>query len=240
MIVLVSALAGAALMPGMRVDGPISIVPFAGQVIVGRAAVAPDDDPALVAGAGGGPPPGKRLPVLPLFLTLVSSGCLTWLLLRGTAAMLVDEEVLFRGPDAAGGLLSRPAPRRLPSLGQGLAALVAGFAAIWYGQGLAPADLSLAIPLQQASLLLPLGMMLWWQRVDLRATFGLRLPGRRGGPAAAAACLLGAGLVGAGVFVVGAAVLLAMKGSSLSIDASSSPNGWSNSCGPGPGGFPSD
>jgi hypothetical protein len=33
------------------------------------------------------------------------------LLLRGTAHLLTDEEILFRGPDATAGALSRPAPR---------------------------------------------------------------------------------------------------------------------------------
>jgi len=219
-ILLVSALAGVALMPGMRSDSVLSVVPFAGQVIVGRAAVSPDDDSAAAGDAGGQQSRRKPVPVVPLALTLLSSGCLTWLLLRGTAAMLVDEELLFRGPDAAGGLLSRPARRRRPSMAQGIGAVIGGFAAIWYGQGIAPRDLALAIPLQQAALLLPLGVMLWWQRVDLRSTFGLRWPGGRGHHGgSAAACLIGGGLIGAGVFVVGAAVLLAMKGTGLSADA---------------------
>jgi ABC-type amino acid transport substrate-binding protein len=203
--------------------GLIAAVPFAGHVLVAKEAVAagnesprPAASPALVPGRGAG-----RL-VVPLATTLLSSAVLTWLMLRGTASMLTDEELLFRGPDVAGGMLTRPARRRRPGVPQGVAAVLGGLAAIWYGQALGPADLRLAIPIQQAAVLLPLAALLWWQRVDLRSTFALRWPG--GGDARhrwprAAACLAGAAVAGAGLFVLGAAALLAVRGTNLSAES---------------------
>ena len=91
-ILLVSALAGTALLPGMRSDGPLAAVPFAGQVAVARSVFA-----AAEEGTG-----SKLGFAVPLAATVVSSILLTWLLLRATAALLTDEDILFRGPDVAG------------------------------------------------------------------------------------------------------------------------------------------
>ena len=144
--------------------------------------------------------------------------------------MLTDEEILFRGPDAAGGFLSRPARRRVPSLLQGLIAVGIGLAAMWYSQGISPAALVWAIPCQQASaVLLPLAAMVAWQRVDVRQTFALFWPGRvawsafvRGSDTSLSAwwfgvgCVAGAALVGAVLFIGGANALLAVKGTHVS------------------------
>jgi len=221
-ILLVSALAGAALLPGMRSDGLLALVPFAGQVMVARS--------ALTAGEMGPEPiaavsPTSPAILLPLALTLLSSAVLTWLLLRGTAAILTDEEILFRGPDSATNPLTRPAPRALPSVGQGMMPIVIGLAGLWYLQGLAPKDLLLAIPLHQLmAVLIPLGATLWWQRVDLRRTLAWAWPPASPhlGPAVwwrMACCLVGAGLIGAALFLLGAAVLLSARGTGLSPEA---------------------
>jgi ABC-type amino acid transport substrate-binding protein len=231
-LLFASALAGAGLLTDPRTSPFLPAVPFAGQVAVSRATLMPVDQPAVGAQPGTvdlSPPPAgwlvhlERLAV-PLATSLVSSAVLVWLLLRGTAAMLTDEEILFRGPDVAGGLLTRPARRRRPTVVQGLVALVIGLAGLWYVQGFAPDDFALAIPVHQAvAVLLPLGLLLAWQQVDLRRTFGLRWPpgdagtaGWRGG-----ASLLGAALAGAGLFVLGASVLLAVRGTHVSAEARS-------------------
>jgi membrane protease YdiL (CAAX protease family) len=96
---------------------------------------------------------------------------------------------------------------------QGFAVTLVALAALWYAQGVAPADPALAVPLQQAALLVPLTLVALWQRVDHRLTFGLRRPAGAGGgllPAMAAVA------IGAGLFVVGAAAVLAIRGSEIS------------------------
>jgi len=196
-ILLTSGLAGAALLPGAT--GPlVALVPFAGQVAVARAALAGES----------AWPVGWLLAI-----SLASSAVLTWILLRAAAAALADEELLFRGPDTAGGLVARPAPRDRPTPMQGFAVTLVALAALWYAQGVAPTDPALAVPLQQAALLVPLTLFALWQRVDHRLTFGLRRPAGGGGgllPAMAAAA------IGAGLFVVGAAAALALRGSGVS------------------------
>ena len=197
-ILLVSGLSGSALLPGAG-GGLLPLVPFAGQVAVARAALpgSGTTEPAIV---------------VPLLLSLLSAAAVTWLLLRAAAAALGDEEVLFRGPDSAAGVFTRPAARRRPTPMQGFAAGLLAFAALWYVQGIAPESLVLAIPVQQAAVLLPLVMTATWQRVNRRATFGLRLPV---GPRPWAA-LLGGSLMGVGLFLVGAAFILAVRGTHLS------------------------
>jgi len=193
-ILLASGLAGSALLPG--VSGPlVALVPFAGQVAVARAAL----------GGEAGWPVGWLL-----VLSLVSALALTWILLRAAAAALADEELLFRGPDSAAGLVARPSPRDRPTPMQGFAVTLVALAALWYAQGIAPADPALAVPLQQAALLLPLAAAILWQRVDGRNTFGLAWPARPGSTLPAAAAL------GAGLFVTGAAAMLALRGTSVS------------------------
>jgi len=205
-ILLVSSVAGAALLPGPRGDGLLAAIPFAGHVLVARNAFAPAD----------GQPQPLATTAVALALSLVSSALLTWLLLRATASILTDEDVLFRGPDVAGGL-SRPVPRTRPNIVQGMMPIVAGLAGLWYVQGITPTDLLRAIPLQQAAaVLLPIAAMIAWQRVDLGTTFSLRWP--RPKPRAPL-ILLGAALVGAGLFVLGAAALLAFRGTALSAEA---------------------
>jgi ABC-type Na+ efflux pump permease subunit/membrane protease YdiL (CAAX protease family) len=217
-ILLVSALAGTALLPGMRAGSPIAAVPFAGQVLVGRAAF------DLADGAA-----GSLVTVLTgLAVTLASSCLLTGLLLGLTSLMLTDEDILFRGPDVAASGLARPGRRERPTVVEGVVPLVGGLAALWYAQGLTPDDLAVAIPLQQVLTVLgPLALAVWWQRVNLVRTFSLRwpwgLPLGAGTPAsrvtALTASLGGAALVGAGMFGLGAAALLAVKGTSLSAEA---------------------
>lgn len=210
-ILLASSLAGAALLPGMRIDGLVPAAPFVGHVLVSHAAF-----------VGGGDSGGDETSIaMPLFLSLASSLVITWLLLRITAFMLTDEDILFRGQDTAGQPLSRPTRRDLPTLVQGAIPAIVGLAGLWYAQAFMPQDLLRAIPVQQATtVLLPLGLLLWWQRVDVKQTFSLRRPGR-GGSLSAGQAVLGAGLLGAGVFVLGAAALLAFRGDALSDEARS-------------------
>lgn len=208
-ILLVSALAGAALLPGMRLHGFLPAAPFVGHVLVSHAAftAARSDTATAIA--------------WPLFLSLASSAVVTWLLLRVTAAMLTDEDILFRGQDTAGHALARPNRRVLPTLIQGAIPAIIGLAALWYAQAFLPGDLLRAIPVQQAAtVLLPLAVLLWWQRVDVRQTFSFRWPGT-GGPLPTAMAIGGAALLGGGVFVVGAAALLAFRGDALTDEARS-------------------
>ena len=206
-ILLVSAVAGTALLPG-KPGGPLlAAVPFAGQIAVARVALGGDT----------GPPATILSVMADLAVSLASSAVATWILLRLTAHTLADEDVLFRGPDVAGSPLHRPAPRPRPNGVQAFVPLVAGFAGLWYAQGLVPGDLSLAIPVQQAvAVLVPLAIVLWWQRVDLRETFAFRWPACGG---RAAAMLAGAGLLGAGLFLLGAAALLAVRTGGISAEA---------------------
>ncbi len=195
-ILLASGLAGSALLPGT--DSLVfSAVPFAGQVALAR---------GVLAGMESGPAIGH------LTISLVASAVASWALLRGAAAALADEELLFRGPDTAGGLFARPAPRRLPTPMQGFAAALAAFATLWYAQGIAPQDLAWGVPIQQTALLVPLAGFLLWQRVVLRATFGLTAPGRGRWPTAVS----GGVFTGAGLFVVLAAATITLRGTHLS------------------------
>ena len=205
-MLLASALAGAALLPGMRVDGPLPVAPFVGHVLVAHAAFTGAESTGIA---------------MPLFLSLVSSLVITWLLLRVTAVMLTDEDLLFRGQDAAGHTLARPTRRAVPTLLQGAVPAIVGLAALWYAQAFMPQDLLLAIPVQQAAtVLLPLAGLAWGQRIDLRQTFSLRWPGQEGFGAAARS-VVGAALLGAGVFVIGAAALLGFRGGGISSEARS-------------------
>ena len=191
-LLMASALAGAGLVIDLERNPLLPAVPFAGQVAVARATLVPDERPALLPsatteGRSQSPPAGlpermaatsliERL-ALPLAVSLISSAVIVWLMLQFTANLLTDEEILFRGPDVAGKLWSRPARRRRPSVAQGLTALAVGLAGLWYAQGIAPADFALAIPVQQAAaVVVPLVLLMAWQRVDLRRTFGLRWP----------------------------------------------------------------
>lgn len=204
-ILLVAALSGMALVPGFRGDGALALVPFMGQVMVARDTLTGTPDP------DGG---GIISALLPLLLTLLSSALLTALLLRGTATLLTDEEILFRGPDATGGLLARPAPRVLPTVLQGIVPIVAGLAALWYVQAFTPENLLMGIPIHQGiAVLLPLLAMLAWQRVDLGQTLGLVLPPSAGRTVAA---VLGAASLGAGLFILSAAFMLALQGTEVS------------------------
>lgn len=219
-ILLVSALAGVAIVPGIRSDGIVSAIPFAGQVVVSRTALTPSPqqpdfkpdetlevtEPDSLETASSGP----AAALLPLLVTLLSSGLTTWLLLRGTAALLTDEEILFRGPDAASGF-RRPARRQIPGVVHGGLALALGLAGLWYVQGISPQHIVLAIPVQQLAVALPLLLLLIWQRVSLLQTFSLRWPGGGRGISRAFSgllALIGGSLVGGGVFILGAAAIL--------------------------------
>jgi polar amino acid transport system substrate-binding protein len=238
-LLMASALAGAGLVIDLGRNTLLPAVPFAGQVAVARATLELDERPALLQSDGehgqaqSGPAglpdrqaatgPLEKL-ALPLAVSLISSAVIVWLMLQVTANLLTDEEILFRGPDVAGNLWSRPGRRRRPSVAQGFTALAIGLAGLWYAQGIAPADFALAIPVQQAAaVVLPLVLLMAWQRVDLRRTFGLRWPVSAGGPAAwrTVASVVGAMLVGGGLFVLGAAVLLAVRGTHVSAEAQS-------------------
>ena len=212
-ILLVSALAGTALLPGMRSDSLLAAVPFSGQVLVSRGVFA----------AGEAGPHAVPAVLGPLAVTLLSAAAGTWLLLRATASMLTDEDILFRGGDVAAAGFNRPGRRTRPNVVQGVLPIVAGLAALWYVQGISPDDLVRAIPLQQtAAVILPLLAVTWWQRVDIRQTFRLAWPGGAAGPATwwgGVGWLVGAAALGAAVFVIGATALLAAKGTVLSDEA---------------------
>jgi sodium transport system permease protein len=223
-ILLVSALAGTALVPGLRAEGVLPAVPFTGQVLVARAAIGSAETAPLDA------VPPVTVPILgPLLLTLASAGVLTWLLLTLTAALLTDEEILFRGPDAAPHGLRRPAPRTRPTPAQGLVTAAAGLTLLWYAQGfvgidptqagVAAAAFGRGLLAQQAlAVLVPLVVAAWWQRVDARATFGWRWPAV-GGPVRAVGVTLAAALVGVALFAAGATALLAVRGTEQSPEA---------------------
>lgn len=200
LVLLASALAGTALLPGMQAASLMAAAPFAGHVLVANAAF---------AGAGTEAAPPTGLPLVPLALSLASSAALSWLLLKVTAVTLVDEDMLFRGPDAAANAFARPVSRQRPTIVQGVLPIVTGLAALWYVQGLLPSDLVRALPLQQlAAVYLPLAAFVLWQRVALRRTFFLR--------SVAWAAVAGAALIGAGVYVLGVAALTAVTGGRLS------------------------
>lgn len=175
----------------------MAAVPFAGQVALARDALAGVSVVSLV----------PRLAI-----SLVAALVTSWLLLRGAAVALTDEELLFRGPDAAGNVFARPAARSRPTPMQGFAVAFLAFAGLWYAQAIAPADLTLAVPLQQAALLLPLLAISVWQRVDRLETFGLVAPAGRRWPVAA----IGGLLAGAGLFILGASATVAVRGTHLS------------------------
>jgi membrane protease YdiL (CAAX protease family) len=140
------------------------------------------------------------------------------MLLRVTAQLVGDEEILFRGPEEATRGLGRPAPRPVPSVWQGVGLVALGFAALWYAQGLAPPEFVPALIVQQAvAVLAPLAAFAWWQRIDGRETFALRWPGSTGPRAVAA--VAGAALLGGGLFIVGAAVALAAWRGAVSPEA---------------------
>lgn len=213
-IMLVTALAGVALLPGTDLDGVVPAVPFTGQVLVAQAAFTPPEDTGPV-------PAVATLLVLlrPLLFSLAGSAALTWLLLRGTSAMLADEDLLFRGPDVAGTAFRRPARRSVPLPIHGLLALGIGLAGLWYAQGLAAVDLILAIPVQQAAVIAPVVILMLWQRVNLRRTFALRWPGEGHGlirVGTGLSTLIAATLLGVGIFIVGAAAFLDFHGPEVS------------------------
>jgi len=209
---MASALAGAGLVIDLGRNPLLPAVPFAGQVAVARATLEPDERSALLPsatteGSSQSRPAGlperiaatgliERL-ALPLAVSLISSAVLVWLMLQVTANLLTDEEILFRGPDVAGNLWSRPARRRRHSIAQGFTALAIGLAGLWYAQGISPADFALAIPVQQAAAVgLPLALLLAWQRVDLRRTFGLRWPDAAAGGSGRRQCGRRQGIAG--------------------------------------------
>jgi sodium transport system permease protein len=194
-ILLASGLAGSALVPG--VGGPlVALVPFAGQVSVAREVLVHESAWSLG---------------LLVLISLISSLLFAWLLLRAAAAALADEEILFRGPDSAGSLTSRPAPRDIPTPTQGFAVGLVAFALLWYAQGLAPAELVYALPIQQAALLLPLAVVTAWQRVNQWRTFRLVWPA---GAGRGSVTLVAAAIAGAGLFVIGAVMLVVVRDAS--------------------------
>ena len=215
-ILLISALAGVSLIPGISANQLVPMVPYTGQIVVSQNALTPPptkqevisesnqtdgESAALVQSTSG---------IAPLLLTLFSSVAVTWVLLRGTTAMLADEDLLFRGPDAASGF-SRPAPRLIPGIIHGGIALALGLAGLWYVQGLSPDSIVLAIPVQQLAVVAPLAILLLWQRVNIKRTFALNWPGSGSGWKSffgGLSALLGGLLTGGGLFILGAAVLL--------------------------------
>jgi len=238
-LLIASALAGAGLLTDPGKSLLLPAVPFAGQVALARATLEHEERPAVPRSAAENTS-AQQLPgslpdrqqaggiierlALPLAVSLISSAVIVWLLLQVTAMLLTDEEILFRGPDVAGGLMARPARRRRPSVAQGFSAIAIGLAGLWYAQGLAPTDFALAIPVQQAAAVgLPLALLLAWQRVDCVRTFSLRWPGAVGSGVVwrAVTSTVGGALAGAGLFVLGAAVLLAVRGTHVSAEAQS-------------------
>ncbi|MBT7729199.1 MAG: ABC transporter permease subunit, partial [Planctomycetaceae bacterium] len=222
-ILLISALAGISLLPGISINGFVPAVPFTGQIVVSQDALTPpptEQQPIThddqISSSWEMTTPIARL--APLLTTMLSSVGVTWVLLRGTAAMLTDEDILFRGPDAASGF-ARPAPRLVPGVIHGGLALAVGLAGLWYVQGISPANIVLAIPVQQVAVIAPLAMLLWWQRVNIQKTFSLSWPGT-GSPWSSClgglSALLGGVLTGGGLFILGAAVLLQLTSIEMS------------------------
>jgi sodium transport system permease protein len=221
-LLLVAALAGLALVPGPNPTS-LAAVPFVGQVAVTKAMLEETSRVTEVRFPTGQVAEGAtasrslrvRRTVMRLAISLASSGLLTWLLLLATTAAVRDEEILFRGPDAAATRRWRPPPRVVPTPPQGVAAVAIGLAGLWYAQGLGPPDLARGIPVQQAlATLLPLAILAAWQRVDLAATFGFRWPS--GTTGRGLTCLAAAVVAGGSLYVVGAAALLAAGGTHLS------------------------
>lgn len=210
-VMLIAALAAAALLPATA-EHWVAAVPFAGQVAVSKAALA-----MAVEGDGLDEEAASGVAV-GLGVSLVASAVVTWLLLLLTSSLVTNEEILFRGPDVATRGLARPPPRWIPTVGQAGAAAVAGIAALWYAQGLAPREFVPALIAQQAvAVLVPLVILAWWQRVDGRQTFALRGPGET--PAAGVVAIAAAALIGGGLFVSGAAATLAVRGGVVSEEA---------------------
>ena len=217
-ILLISALAGIALLPGISKNGLVPAVPFTGQIVVSQDALTPPptEQQKLTDASQSGQDSSSFIMtdpitgIMPLLITMVSSVAVTWVLLRGTAIMLTDEDILFRGPDAASGF-GRPAPRIVPGVIHGGLALAVGLAGLWYVQGISPKDIVLAIPVQQLAVIAPLVILLWWQRVNIQKTFSLYWPGAGSGWRSflgGFSALLGGLLTGGGLFILGAAVLL--------------------------------
>ncbi|MBM4011718.1 MAG: CPBP family intramembrane metalloprotease [Planctomycetes bacterium] len=215
-VMLIAALAGSALLPNAAISRWVAAVPFAGQVAVARSVLAMFlEQPADGSGDAGGAGAGI---VVRLAASLIGSAAAAWILLAVTASLVANEEILFRGPAAASRALARPRPRLRPSIGQAIAAAVMGVAALWYVQGLAPSDFATALMAQQAvAVLLPLLAISWWQRVDAGETFGFRWPAANA--AGIPAAVMGAAAVGSGLFVLGAAATLAVRGSVVSAEA---------------------
>jgi sodium transport system permease protein len=214
-VMLIAALAASALLPNAATNRWLAAVPFAGQVAVSKSVL----DVFLDEASSGGDAVATGSNVAAaLVASLVGSAVAAWLLILLTSSLLANEEVLFRGPDTATRGVARPRPRPLPSVGQAFAAAVMGIAALWYAQGLAPAEFVPALIAQQAvAVLVPLLAISWWQRVDATSTFAVRWPA----PTAAGggAVLLAAGLIGAGLFGTGAAATLAVRGGVASEEA---------------------
>lgn len=197
-IIAVSLLSGIAISPTAKAFGILSLVPITGQVLVAREALA-----ATASSSAGSV-------LAALAVSVTAAAAITCLVLWMTGSLLVDEEVLFRGPDSAEGLLRRPMQRSVPTIMLAILPTAFGFAALWYGQAFVPDDLILAIPVQQMlSLVLPLAVLEWWQRVDLVRTFKLGLP--RGGLPVWAMLAAGSILLGLGAFCGGAVVSSALE-----------------------------
>ena len=220
-VMLIAALSGAALLPGGESHRWLPAVPFAGHVAVAKSMLSTfgglDTDGRSHTATTSATQPGMNIPVA-LAISIASSLAITWLLLTITATIVTNEEILFRGPEETTRGFRRPPSRSLPTVSQGSAAVALGFAALWYAQGLAPRDFVPALIVQQAvAVLLPLMAVAWWQRVDARATFALRWPGTRWPRTLAA--VVGAALLGGGLFVVGAAAALATWRGEVSAEA---------------------
>jgi ABC-type Na+ efflux pump permease subunit len=217
-VMLIAALAGAALLPGAEGRRWLPAVPFAGHVAVAKSMLSTfgglDTDGRPQAAVA---QPAMNIP-LALATSILSSLAITWLLLSVTATIVANEEILFRGPEEATRGLRRPPRRGVPTIWQGCGTVALGFAALWYAQGLAPRAFVPALIVQQAvAVLLPLLAVAWWQRVDARETFALRWPGTPWPRTAAA--VVGAALLGGGLFVVGAAAALATWRGEVSAEA---------------------
>jgi sodium transport system permease protein len=208
-VMLIAALAGVALVPGVEGRLWLPAIPFAGHVAVAKSMLSTFGGWGHVGPTadGAAPQSSLELPVA-LAISVVSSVALTWLLLTVTAQIVANEEILFRGPEEATRGFRRPPHRSMPTVWQGCGVVAMGFAALWYAQGLAPGEFVPALIVQQSvAVLLPLLAVAWWQRVDARDAFAIRLPG--GSWPRAGAALAGAALLGSGLFVIGAAVALA-------------------------------
>jgi sodium transport system permease protein len=119
-----------------------------------------------------------KLEVVTTLIVIASTAVFAALALFVSVTLFLREETLFRGPEGTGSLLTRPAPRRVPTASAAVFLFAGALAMMWYAQPLLPADdlIRAAVTVQFALLLAPCLLLAWWLRVHPVHTFRLRLP----------------------------------------------------------------